>query len=1569
MKKQLLLILSLCISIIMQAQVSKTVVCTAGSLSSALTATEKSTVTNLTITGVIDSRDFVTIRDNMPVLDSLDLSGSSIAAYSGIFGTNDLLSNIYPANTIPDYALYNQNSKTSKISLKSIVFPSLVTTIGTYAFYSCTGLKSVVLNATITSINSYAFFGCSALPSIVIPETVTTIGESAFYNCRSLTSLDIPDSVISIGNSAFGACTFSTFSIPQGASIFGSTIFYNNSHLTAVTFHCKVIPTGSDMFNGCSNVKTITVAKEVLSIPNDELFHNYLFDVSIDNTKYSSLDGLLYSKNQDTLFRCPKIKKGLIILPPTVSFIQTRAFARCDSISSVTLSPLVTSIEAETFMGCSSISILDIPLTIKTIGNDAYRNCIGLTSLTIPSSVLLIGESAFSDCTNLSSVSVSSTTPINLSSLWFVFFHSNNCALYVPKGSKNAYSIATIWKDFYTIIEDKGFWIPSSSFNISNNKTDFSFTVIGNIAWTASSNQSWLTLSAQSATPFDSTILVSAKENTGSYRTAIVTFSALGVPSQTLSISQGVPPKTITCVPGGLYSSLTTNEKNTITDLIVTGTIDARDFKTMRDNMPVLTNLDLSNSTIVAYSGTLGSSTSVSTVTYPANAIPTQAFYSKKGLTSILLPSTLISIENSAFYSCIDLKAITIPSTDTIIKEYAFTLCNSLTTIAIPSSVKAIGYSAFYSCTNLNSVIIPSSITTINSSTFENCRNLSTVTIPSSVTSIGASAFNACSQLSSINISTFVTSIGSNAFSGCKGLFTVDINNQNYSSVDGVLFNKNKTTLLQCPTAISGNYTIPLSVTSIYPSAFYNCIGITGTLTIPETVSYIGGNAFSGCIGLSSINIPSVVTSLNLGTYNNCSGLKSIYSNTIKPIDLSGKGGSQVFTGVNKSTCLLYVPVGSLNEYKSAIEWKDFTNIIEMTGFTISKHIVYLRDTSGSNSSVIINSNINWTANSNQSWITIKPNTKNNNKDTLIITATANNTNSDRIATITISGTNLDNQVITINQSSAMPNSVNISAGGLSNALSLSMKKLVTNLTITGTIDARDFKTMRDSMPLLSTVDLSGVTIASYTGTLGTYSSSNIIYNANEIPQYALTQKNILTSIIIPNNVTTIGNSAFYNSGLTSVTIPESVTTIGTMAFSYCRNMKVISFPSSIKSFGIETFWGNYLVNAIYVNSANPLSISTGVISADTLTCILYVPYGSLNAYKSALVWKDFIHIVEMSNFKLSTNNIIMADTVSEAKVSVESNATWTSSSTANWLTITPKSANGNGDLSIKSESNTTTTARTATVSITLTDGTTKTVTVSQAAGVPVITVPTTTVSLAKTATASNVAITSNTTWNATTDGNWLTLSPANGNGDGTISVTPSANPTTIARTATVTITSPDGTTKTVTISQAGADPIITLQKTTISFTDTASTDSVIITSNGPWSANSDVSWLSVSPTSGSGNDTIIITAEPNTTGIARTGTVTISSDASVVLKTNTTQTITVTQAAKTGTGFTIEQAEKKGYHIIENTVYFENSETSVYTILGQRLSAIGDLSITLQSGIYIVQTPKGCDKIVIMNP
>jgi len=272
----------------------------------------------------------------------------------------------------------------------------------------------------------------------------------------------------------------------------------------------------------------------------------------------------------------------------------------------------------------------------------------------------------------------------------------------------------------------------------------------------------------------------------------------------------------------------------------------------------------------------------LTSVTVPdgVTRIEWRVFYGCSRLTSVTISSGVTSIGDQAFYGCSGLARVTIPSGVTSIGDQAFYGCSGLARVTIPSSVTSIGAQAFYGCSGLGYgvVIVDGCVLTVNGTcqsaveipqgtrliadfVFSNRSGLTRVAIPSSVMSFGNNAFSDCSGLASVTISEGVPSIGNFAFYGCRGLTSV---------------------------------TIPSSVTSIGERAFSGCSGLgdgvvivdgcvltvngncQNVVEIPQGTRLIADDAFSGCSGLTSVTIPSSVTSIGARAFYRCSGLTRV---------------------------------------------------------------------------------------------------------------------------------------------------------------------------------------------------------------------------------------------------------------------------------------------------------------------------------------------------------------------------------------------------------------------------------------------------------------------------------------------------------------------------------------------------------------------------------------------------------------------------------------------------------------------------------------------------------------------
>ena len=517
-----------------------------------------------------------------------------------------------------------------------------------------------------------------------------------------------------------------------------------------------------------------------------------------------------------------------------VTSIGDYAFDNCTSLTSIEIPSGVTSIGDGAFAYCTSLTSIEIPSGVTSIRDYAFDNCTSLTSIEIPSGVTSIRDHAFDNCTSLTSIEI----PSGVTSIGNSAF--KNCtslaSIEIPSSVTSIGNEAFAYCTNLTSIE-----IPSGVTSIENYA--FSNCTSLNSINVDKDNQSY---SSEDGILFD-------KE-----KKKLITYPA-GKKEKEYNI-----PSSVTSIGAGTFYGCRS-----------------------------LTRIEIPSS---------------------VTSIECLAFYGCTSLTSIEIPSSVTRIAAQVFYGCTSLRSIEIPSSVTSIGMWAFYNCTSLTSIEIPSSVASIGIYAFSRCVSLNSINvdksnqeyssedgilfdkdkkelicypaekkekeynIPSSVTSIGTYAFGNCTNLTRIEIPSSVTSIGGGAFDNCTSLTRIEIPSSVTSIGTYAFSWCVSLnsINVDKSNQEYSSEDGILFDKGKTKLITYPAGKKEKeYNIPSSVTSIGDYAFDNCTSLT-RIEIPSSVTSIGREAFEKCERLTSIEIPSSVTSIGWNAFAYCTSLTDI---------------------------------------------------------------------------------------------------------------------------------------------------------------------------------------------------------------------------------------------------------------------------------------------------------------------------------------------------------------------------------------------------------------------------------------------------------------------------------------------------------------------------------------------------------------------------------------------------------------------------------------------------------------------------------------------------------------------
>ena len=286
-------------------------------------------------------------------------------------------------------------------------------------------------------------------------------------------------------------------------------------------------------------------------------------------------------------------------------------------------------------------------------------------------------------------------------------------------------------------------------------------------------------------------------------------------------------------------------------------------------------------------------------------------------LKTVTLPDTLKSIGGSAFSGCTAIKSIVIPDSVTTINSSAFNYCRGLEVVEIGKNVKSIGLDTFGGCANLTEIIVdaknenyvieegalldndktkiikypakstrttftmPNSVTSTAEGAFADSVNLVNITLSENLKKIGLDSFNGCNSLKYITIPEKVSVIHIGTFDDCSSLEEINVakNNKKYSSVNGVLYNEDKTTLIKYPEGKQINaYVVPVTVTKIENSAFYDAK--LEKVLFEETLVIIGENAFESCDYLRSVTVPGSVKEVGSAAFMECSNLKKV---TIKP--------------------------------------------------------------------------------------------------------------------------------------------------------------------------------------------------------------------------------------------------------------------------------------------------------------------------------------------------------------------------------------------------------------------------------------------------------------------------------------------------------------------------------------------------------------------------------------------------------------------------------------------------------------------------------------------------------------
>lgn len=845
----------------------------------------------------------------------------------------------------------------------------------------------------------------------------------------------------------------------------------------------------------------------------------------------------------------------------------------------------------------------------------------------------------------------------------------------------------------------------------------------------------------------------------------------------------GQTTKTVNITAGNLWSSVTLNEKQSITIFTITGTMDVRDFKQLKDSFPNLTSLNLNNVSVVNYNG-IG-----------ANTIPNNTFANNTLLTTFVLPQNITTIEANAFSGCTSVTAINFPaslvnidatsfrnfgglfSVDTnnakfstnngilynkpqteliqcpisvagspalpvsltTIKAYAFLNCSKITGIVISNTnTLTVEDHAFWGCSALNSFDTRAATTIIGTSSFENCTKLSVfkasnmktgsrsflnctglTNLDTSIIELNNNSFYNCVALSSVKLTTPMTTIPDGAFYACRSLTSVDLP----ASVNGLgssafaacskLVTLSATSVALGVSAFSGCSSlknIEGIITAIGNSTFVGCSKLE-SINVSSTITTIGGMAFNGCITLPNFTVPQAVSAIGEGAFRNCSALINVASGNV---NYSSENGVLY----NKSrTDLIQSPISKSNEFiipegTATLKAYSFLNNTKLTTLVLPKTLCTIESTALLNcpAKLIIDKD-NPCLYSSDSLVIF------NGDSTVLIYCSVSKKGSyilpnsvDSIANYAFYGCNQLTSVIMNTGLSHI--GVNAFTGSSitvidipSTVISLG-EAAFTNCTKAGiinipaslkTISKNAFNGCKNAKTISISDAVSRIEEGAFGGCSGWEGSLHLPTSISFIGKNAFNGCSGLTGVLeIPSTITSISYGAFANcTRFADVKIPPSTTTIEGYAFYNCTGFKKITIPATVSIIGSVAFGGCTNLTSLYADAAQPVDLTASAsvfYNINKKKCTLFVPAGSKKYYQAASQWKDFYHIIEGLGFWIDRDTVRLPGVASSDSIIIGSNTTWTTTvlnpTLSPWLSSIPQTGNLDGRINIYAEEN-----------------------------------------------------------------------------------------------------------------------------------------------------------------------------------------------------------------------------------------------------------------------------------------